>query len=64
VVTTTVREKLKDLSVDYARGGGQIFSESSSSEEESSDDDGNDVRISFLLKFILCGLTFTFFQGN
>lgn len=42
-LTSSVREKLKDLSVDYARGGGQIFSDSSSSEEESTDDDEDDV---------------------
>lgn len=57
VVTSTVREKLKDLSVDYARGGGQIFTDSSSSEEDTSDDDENDVGIFFLQNlFLTCSL--------
>jgi hypothetical protein len=53
VLTSSVREKLKDLSVDYARGGGQIFSDSSSSEEETSDEDENEVSLSCLPKLNL-----------
>lgn len=35
VITQDIREKLKDMSVDYARGEGRLFSESSSDESES-----------------------------
>lgn len=47
-VTDNVKSKLKDMSVDYARGEGAILSDSSSSEEESSDD-GKDFLFADLL---------------
>lgn len=34
-ITREIREKLKDMNVDYARGEGKLFSESSSDESES-----------------------------
>ncbi|XP_065343222.1 ESF1 homolog [Cloeon dipterum] len=39
LVTSEVRAKLKDLSVDYARGGGQLCTDSSSDDESSEEED-------------------------
>jgi len=41
-VPEKVKAKLQDLTVDYARGEGLLFSDSSSSEEETSDDEVED----------------------
>lgn len=51
-VTDNVKSKLKDMSVDYARGEGAILSDSSSSEEESSED-GKDYLFADLFHNIL-----------
>lgn len=40
-IPTTLKEKLQDLSVDYARGEGKLLSDSSS-DDETSDEEGND----------------------
>lgn len=42
-ITPDVRTKLQDLTVDYARGEGYLFSDSSSDEEESTEEDEDDV---------------------
>lgn len=42
VVSASVREKLRDLSVDYARGGGRLHSEEDSSSDEESEDSGQE----------------------
>lgn len=41
-ITPTIRAKLKDMKVDYARGEGKLFSESSSDESES---EGKEIEV-------------------
>ncbi|XP_065201552.1 ESF1 homolog [Planococcus citri] len=42
-ITSDIRDKLKDMKVDYARGEGRLFSESSSDESESEESEDEDL---------------------
>ncbi|XKL60134.1 hypothetical protein PGB90_001150 [Kerria lacca] len=42
-ITREIREKLKDMNVDYARGEGKLFSESSSDESESEESESDNI---------------------
>lgn len=55
-VSDKVRKKLKDLSVDYARGDANLHSESSSSDEETGDssDDDLDKEVGYNISSLLC----------
>jgi hypothetical protein len=56
-VSNKVREKLKNLSVDYARGGANLHSESSSSSDEEtgeSSDEGLDKEVCIEVLLLLC----------
>lgn len=59
-LTNKVKEKLKDLSVNYARGEGILFTDSSS-EEESSESSGNIIIFIVCIMFILYNILILFF---